>query len=183
MRWRADTPNHEGVYFWDRFRATPAKPLKPGEKYKVGIVIGLVAYVINIGHSIRVRTSAQCFLPALSVPSAFICVTFALFDFNLSFTRNMCHTNGCYTVLFFRHVDQVTISGSNWPYFSANPNSGELLPIPPVGRHSVWPTWPDRTVNVTAVNTVFHEGSVLNVPVLAELNEAERLDEDGLFAR
>ena len=51
---------------------------------------------------------------------------------------------------------QVTISGANWPYFSANPNNGELLPIPPVAKHSVWPTWPDRTANITAINTVFH---------------------------
>ena len=101
------------------------------ERGEVGIVIGMVAYVVNVGHSIR-----------------------------------------------------VTISGSNWPYFSANPNNGESLPIPPIGTHSVWPTWPDRTANVTANNTVFHgAGSVVNIPVMPLLlNDEERLSEDGLTA-
>jgi hypothetical protein len=61
-----------------------------------------------------------------------------------------------------------------------------LLPVATrqVAKHTVWPTWPDRTANVTAINTVYHgEGSVLNIPVAPLLDEEERLNEDGYTAR
>ena len=47
---------------WDRFRTEPADPMRPGEKYQINVGIGMVAYVINRGHSIRVTVTGAHFL-------------------------------------------------------------------------------------------------------------------------
>ena len=56
-------PNIDDLFIqfqgWDRFRTEPAAPMRPGEKYKINVAIGMVAYVINRGHSIRVTVAGS----------------------------------------------------------------------------------------------------------------------------
>lgn len=64
------------------------------------------------------------------------------------------------------HSLRLTITSSFWPYYSANPNTGELLMKPPEKNHTIWPVWPDHIKNITARNVVHHgRKAVLTIPV------------------
>jgi predicted acyl esterase len=63
------------------------------------------------------------------------------------------------------HSIRLVVTSSFWPYYSANPNTGELLRPPPASNHTIWPVWPDHVKNVTARNVVHHGlRSVLRIP-------------------
>ena len=60
MRWRGPNANGDKSG-WDRFLEKPAPPMDPEERYAINIGVGMVAYVINIGHSLRVTVTSSCY--------------------------------------------------------------------------------------------------------------------------
>ena len=134
MRWRGPNANGDKSG-WDRFLEKPAPPMDPEERYAINIGVGMVAYVINIGHSLRVTVTSSCY-PYYSA------------------NPNTVRRARTASPLASRPSARAVSESAKKPRADAGSGpQGAALLIPPVARHQIWPTWPDHTENVTARNT------------------------------
>eukprot|EP01043_Picozoa_sp_COSAG02_P051688 COSAG02_NODE_5473_length_4295_cov_17.413966_1_plen_139_part_00 len=79
------------------------------------------------------------------------------------------------------HSLRLTVTSSNWPYYSVNPNTGAPLELPPPKKHTTWPPWAPCEMgackNLTALNTIhFGEHTSIVLPVKSILPPEKTID-------